>query len=394
MSCRAAARTLLAALILGASLPVFADEPADPTAETQELFEKALKRIKKDKKLPQEVTEAISAIGKETTILMDCPEGSPAKKVVFSLLIKHVRWDPELTVNGKRVDVSETAGLFHSKVTVRKDGDFKIVLARGFLMFEPDGMRRREKLKDIGPVVNALLVYHELLHAQLLIDFYKNAKDELCKCNAPQFSNARDHDIIFPLVDDWLARIKDPDWFLTIVRDVETVADAKGKFRVKIPGSAKVLGAKTQGAITVEPLIGSSHGNVKLETHDIVGNEVFMNGRLIDPKKPGFFQVFIDPPRVYLLAYVRVRPTPSELLTRREFIRIYRRSRLSPRAFARKTGLNVRKVRRLLKGRARVDARVTRKVQRAVRLKKLERPRRGIKFKRKSRREKPRLKRN
>jgi len=285
----------------------YAAEPENPTQQETDDFNTILARID-----ATDVQEVINSLSETVNINIDCPDGSPLTSVNINITTKLIHWDPELTVDGKPAQAPQnTIGAYVWHPSTDIESGVKEVTANNYIMLDPAVINAREGETPYGPLANQGLLYHELLHGQLLINkMTDNASwiEKVCHCNFDLSPSDPDHLQIYDLQDTYLAKIATDAQVHVKRPPAQTAEDADGSFKVEL-ADASILGDKiTDGWSWTSYHPSSQAGkNVDPDSLDVNINDngkLVLSGRLIDPAQPGFILVDIDPPSVFIFVAI------------------------------------------------------------------------------------------
>ncbi len=184
------------------STPVFAGHlppPGTKAPQTNELnlWNKQIERLKAHKALRNQVKnidEALDSLTKTVTKIFECPTGSKVNLVKLNITTSLVRWEPKLALNN-------TSATYKWNAVSQVTNKVKTVTAKNWVMMDPEPAGQREADNPIGPILNETTAYHELLHAQLLIDeMHKFVwQQKICNCVFDDDAADGKHLIISPL---------------------------------------------------------------------------------------------------------------------------------------------------------------------------------------------------
>jgi len=218
-----------------------------------------------------------------------CPESLVAK-VTVTIRTTRVDWDPTLIKEEKaQDDIGYYCWVHKSKYEKCHD---KIITCDNFIMLDPAVTKDDEADPPIGTLVNEGLLYHELLHGQLLI----NAMDtpawqtKACNCEFDSEPMDEDHSEIDPAVNSYL------DARVAGMADVKVVevdpkkAKENGEFEID-------LGPTDKESVPAIPKIREPSGgsNVKNVHARVEGGRLYITGELVNKGVKGKFLVRIDP---------------------------------------------------------------------------------------------------
>ena len=153
---------------------------ADPTQAELDLFQNIRVRIEAHKtQWPESVQDALDSIQGEITLTKSFPEGAAASEVILNVRTNLVRWEPG--------DFSEGDGGYAWICTPSVADRKKTIQCDNRMMLDAGKLARRET--DVfNKITNEALLYHELLHAQKMIDALQDMEwlKRVCD-NTPEF---------------------------------------------------------------------------------------------------------------------------------------------------------------------------------------------------------------
>lgn len=213
----------------------------------------------------------------------------------------------------------------------RRVGTTKVVDVRNFVALNYSAVNPDES-DDIGKVLNEAIVYHELLHGQLLIDAMKTDtkwQDDYCNCtfrldlagiNGSSADNAtlanQTHSQIYAYNGNYTDNVTSSMGYTDIRRIQYTIVTKTDHFDETIDISSSLVGKSSYGVIDGFPL----DNNVMVGTVEAVGNgKIRVTGTLNVPGQGGSIRVLVDPPSIMVIDDITITydssppstPTPS-----------------------------------------------------------------------------------
>ncbi|MCI0693034.1 hypothetical protein L0337_13640 [candidate division KSB1 bacterium] len=274
----------------------FADEPKPPTLAERQNFQTQLDKLQSHVVLfPQNLDEAIKSLTDSVTFTFDCPETTKVRQVSVRITTRQIKWDTELRVNNEKVGIPPNAAAYYiwqPKIIIKNRE--KHVVANNFIMLDSDTTTQREMNPLIAPLVSEAVLYHEILHGQLLINamLEKAWRDKACNCDFDLGPADASHEQIPELVLAYLeslAALAKQIYAVHVPPQAEN--DSTGYFEVVI-AAASMLATRTKWesycpeGSNVEP--ASFHIRIKDE-------KVVASGKLIDKTKKGLVLVYFTP---------------------------------------------------------------------------------------------------
>jgi hypothetical protein len=242
--------------------------------------------------MPKGVGDAIASLSGTVTKMITCPSGTQVTMVTVNSTTTLVHWDPALAE-------SNTAGTYKWECTSMIQGGKKVVTCRNWIMLDPAVTAASEVGTDLDKLSDEGLLYHELLHGQLLIDAMTNDANwqkKVCNCQFDLGPSDPGHSVIDPAVDGYLENRARGTANVTVVKPPKQKADQDGSFDI-------TLGAAQKETFTFTVLFPSDGGNVDPQsiTVEIINGKFHVKGKLIDKSKPGRFFLRIDPPAEWIV---------------------------------------------------------------------------------------------
>lgn len=270
-------------------------QPAPPDAAETSIFNAVRARLATNTaSIPKPVTEALGTFSNTLTKTLVCPASGRVTNVIIRINTSLVHWDTRLARPGS---AGTTFWNPQSVIT----NNTKTVTCLNWMMFDTNAFGGGTNATD--PVLDEGLLYHELLHLQLLIDSMTNGtpwQTQVCNCVFNQNSEQADHLIIFPLQDGYVGSRLATAGFRTI-NALAQRADTNGVFDIDLGPAAENKPDFTWEVI--EPAGGSNVDSPGVAIEPSDGHYHF-HGTLHDPARPGQIWVRIDPPVFVLFAGV------------------------------------------------------------------------------------------
>lgn len=245
------------------------------------------------------VMDVLASLTAPVNVHFKCPDGSPVNSVNINITTQHRRWDR--TLAEKIVGHTGIVGayLWNIAPPVIANGK-KTYTAMNVIMLDPSVTTAQEQDMPLGRLADEALLYHELLHGQLLINAMRTDaawQNNVCQCNAPDLAPSDpDHEMIHGLVDTYMQNVAGLDNTVHVVRPpAQPAEDADGNFEVDLGAEEALLGDKQ--SVSTRFYIPDT-GNITESSLQVVfeNGRVILRGRLTDPSHPGYVIVHIDPP--------------------------------------------------------------------------------------------------
>lgn len=168
-------------ILISASVPVYASHVTErePTEDEKRLFENVLQRLEKHYQ-EDELDDVKKSFSQPVKISFPCNsmKSSAVNSVAVDVSTTLVRFDRNIAEQHN----DELGAAYVWKCSIVKESTLTIECTN-MLMLNPDFMLREEKEADemrvIAMAENEMVLYHELLHGQLMIDAMNDSRDVL-----------------------------------------------------------------------------------------------------------------------------------------------------------------------------------------------------------------------
>jgi len=174
----------------------------EPSLREEMLFDAILKRLEANiPAMPIRVDDALSSLTGQVTKEFDCPPGSPVSSAIVTVTTAHVAWN-------RRLAVEHSMGTYSWNVEMVATDDRIHIAAHNWVMIDPQPAGVREASLLSESITNEALLYHELLHGQLLISMMDTPEWQAGACRS-QLDLAREeqhHAVINPAVAEYMQR--------------------------------------------------------------------------------------------------------------------------------------------------------------------------------------------
>lgn len=288
---------LIAALSCLIVRPLRADPP---TQEETDLFNTVRTRMNGHAgQMPHGVGAANQSLEDACyTKSFTCPAGSAVNEVNLKVCTRLVHWTANPTAGDEAAaytwDTSPEVTSEDGKKTIQYDNEIMID-ASVFAPAEGEGA--------IGQTLNEGLLYHELLHGQLGIEWFESeGKTAACQCQTPDPGQHADG-----------GHTQISGWQDGFVIGVAGVLGANVQImRPVVPASATggismVLGQKPNWhGIAIVPDGGNVRNVVLFDPRG--DGTIVLQAEIIDGTKPGRVIVIVDPPGFWIHAFVEIEP--------------------------------------------------------------------------------------
>ena len=174
------------------------------------LFQKTLTELQ-SVALPEGVEGVVESLSQPVTFSFDCAQGDPVSRVSVSVTTTLKAWDPaavEAQASGRGTGEESGAYLWDGVIRTRTGAQMseKEMVFSNALLFDPKALT--EPQGPLNELSNQTLVYHELLHGQLLLNEMKREdwREEACKSDSPNLSAADADHARIPKLEQRLAQ--------------------------------------------------------------------------------------------------------------------------------------------------------------------------------------------
>jgi len=171
-----------------------------PSLRGTEIVRSILGRLQRNRiSMPIPVDDAVNSLDREIIKRFDCPAGATVDSVDVRVRTRHVGWN-------RRLAVEHSMGTYYWNVEVVTRGRHETIRAYNWLMIDPRSTGVREAAFGTGEVTNEALLYHELLHGQLLMSAMDTSKWQQNACSGRvRLGRERiHHSIINPAVSGYV----------------------------------------------------------------------------------------------------------------------------------------------------------------------------------------------
>jgi hypothetical protein len=221
-----------------------ADEPKEPTMAEQLHFKTMRDSLQRHWTLyPQKIDDAIKTLSDSIAIAFDCPETTRVRSVIIKITTRLIKWDKDLLINEKRISPPpDAAGYYIWHPTVIISNGEKHITADNLIMFD-SSFTEHQVNTTLRPLAEESMLYHELLHGQLLINaMYEQAwRDKVCGCYFDLGPGDAEHERIPELVHIYLKHLAALDEKVYAIHIPSQFAkDPEGNFEIVL-GAARIL---------------------------------------------------------------------------------------------------------------------------------------------------------
>ena len=273
-------------------IPAFGDDYIPPTKQEQQLYKKLLAEFEKINVEKRDVSGALDTFEKPLIISFPCDPTDLNDLVVSVIKTKLARFDETQAheggvITGGTYTWKCTVTTSEGKITMNCDNELKI--NSDFLT--QDG----EKDPRIKKVENQIVIYHELLHGQLMIDAIKSSeqwRDDAC--NKPSEGKIdysysdKNHKIINPLQQEFAAQLIEQAGGKMLVKEITVEETNDGSFTKKV-GSLNDFPQFIKNGIRVS-LRGTNLINTEFSSQN---SDVILSGNLANKTESGIAWLYV-----------------------------------------------------------------------------------------------------
>lgn len=186
-------------LLLSSPLPTVGSELAGrPGRQERAWMARLLEGLEQNQEaMPIPVVNTMNSLDGTLDWTFQCPSGTRLRQVQVLVSTEHVAWDPRLAGN------HGSAGTYYWGVRITALGGNAKIIADNWLMLDPKALEYEAGKGAGGAVLNEGLLYHELLHGELMILAMNSPrwKRKACNLELDLRRNDEDHEEIDPAVD-------------------------------------------------------------------------------------------------------------------------------------------------------------------------------------------------
>jgi len=283
---------LVISLLLANTIPVFGDDYVSPTSQEQQLYKKLLSEFERLNVEKKNVSEILETFENPLIISFPCDYTDLNNLVVSVIKTKLTRFDETQTheegvITGGTYTWKCTVTTSEGKITIDCDNELKINSD-----YLTQDVQKDPRIKKIE---NQIMMYHEFLHGQLMIDAIKSSekwRDDTC--NKPpgekidySYSD-KTHKIINPLQQEFAAQLIEQAGGKMIVKEITVGETNNGSFAKKV-GSLNDFPQFVKNGISVS-LRGTNLIETKFSSQD---SDIILYGNLINKTESGIAWLYI-----------------------------------------------------------------------------------------------------
>jgi hypothetical protein len=283
---------LVISLLLANLIPVFGDDYIPPTTQEQQLYKKLLAEFERLNVEKKDVSEILETFENPLIISFPCDSTDLNDLVVGVIKTKLTRFDETQTheegvITGGTYTWKCTVTTSEGKITIDCDNELKINSD-----YLTQDVQKDSRIKKIE---NQIMMYHEFLHGQLMIDAIESSeKWRNDTCNKPpggkidySYSD-KTHKIINPLQQEFAAQLIEQAGGKMVVKEITIGETNDGSFAKKV-GSLNDFPQFIKNGISVS-LRGTNLVNTKFLSQD---SDIILYGNLINKTESGIAWLYI-----------------------------------------------------------------------------------------------------
>jgi hypothetical protein len=283
---------LVLSLLFANFIPIYGEDYISPTKQELQLYEKLLAEFTRLDVEKKDVSELLETFEQPLIISFPCDSSDQNNQVVSVIKTKLTRFDETQTHDEGVI----TGGTYTWKCTVTtSDGKITMDCDNELKINSDYIMQNVQKDPRIKKIENQIMMYHEFLHGQLMIDAIKSSekwRDDTC--NKPpgekidySYSD-KTHKIINPLQQEFAARLIEQAGGKMIVEEITVGETNDGSFTKKV-GNLNDFPQFVKNGISVS-LRGTNLINTKFSSQD---SDIVLYGNLINKTESGIAWLYI-----------------------------------------------------------------------------------------------------
>ena len=283
---------LVISLLFTNFITVLGDDYIPPTTQEQQLYKKLLAEFERLDVEKKDVSEVLGTFENPLIISFPCDSTDQNNLVVSVIKTKLTRFDETQTheegvITGGTYTWKCTVTTTEGKITMDCDNELKINSD-----YLTQDVQKDPRIKKIE---NQIMMYHEFLHGQLMIDAIESSekwRDDTC--NKPpggkidySYSD-KTHKIINPLQQEFATQLIDQAGGKMVVKEITVEETNDGSFAKKV-GSLNDFPQFIKNGISVS-LRGTNLINTKFSSQD---SDIILYGNLINKTESGIAWLYI-----------------------------------------------------------------------------------------------------
>ena len=283
---------LVISLLFVNFIPILGDDYIPSTTQEQQLYEKLLSEFKRLNIEKKDVSEVLETFEKPLVISFPCNSTDQNNQVISVLKTKLTRFDETQTheegvITGGTYTWKCTVTTTEGKITMDCNNELKI--NSDYIMHD---VQKDPRIKKIE---NQIMMYHEFLHGQLMIDAITSSekwREDTCnKLPGEKIDYSysdKTHKIINPLQQEFASQLIEQAGGKMVVKEI-TVEETNGGSFAKKVGSLNDFPQFIKNGISVS-LRGTNLINTKFSSQD---SDIILYGNLINKTEPGIAWLYI-----------------------------------------------------------------------------------------------------
>lgn len=297
-------------ILVSSSIPVYAShiKKVEPAEEEKVLFDKIVARLEKHKDMmPIKVEDVKKSFSEPITVFFSCNQFSDSviDSVSVSVRTQFANFDADLA---ERHRTGILSGLYIWDCKAIKDRYTLTIECVNTLMLNPDFLSKEEtetnERKVIAMAENEMVLYHEFLHGELMIDAMKDTNDSSGwrndACTFFESNNNEldyepsdgDHKVISRLELDYLAKlIKNNDGKL-IIETVKKEEVGSDEFKQVVATFDELGELGKKGFFVFAKAINMKDVKIIVSAQE---ETLSISGSLQDPSLDGVARIFVMP---------------------------------------------------------------------------------------------------
>ncbi len=262
-----------------------------PTKQEQSLFSQLLGQFEKVDVPKKDVTDVIQTLGKPLIISFPCNSNDTNNFVVAAITTRLAKFD-ETTVHEDQI----IGGSYTWDCLVTTEAGKVTLQCNNKLRLNPDVLLNETGVDPpVHQVENDVVLYHEFLHGQLMIDAIKSTatwRHEICN-KAPQETidylyADPDHKLINPLQSSFASELMEHQGGEVITKYLLPNETQKGIFDITVFKISDYPQLRNGGKVTLRAV------NIDDTKFGTAGNTVFLNGTLVNKTELGIAWFYVS----------------------------------------------------------------------------------------------------
>jgi hypothetical protein len=200
---------ILVVFLLIGVYPAFADY-VEPTSQEQQLYNRLLADFTKQNVQKMDVSKVLESFSSPITVSFPCNSDDLNNYVTAAVKTKLAKFDNSLGHEG-----TTTGGIYSWKCSITSSGGKITINCENELMLNSDAiLASAERNPKIKQVEDQVILYHELLHGQLMIDamissdaWHSNACNKTPQDDLDYSYTDANHKVITPLQTEFAAQL-------------------------------------------------------------------------------------------------------------------------------------------------------------------------------------------